>query len=72
MRRVQIGVLSFAMPPQIDLTLESSAAELAGEWLEARVLSRVGDQVAALRECFAAYLTFMRFLACNRKEIESV
>lgn len=70
MRRVQIGVLSLAVPPQVDLALESSAAELAGERLEARVFPRVRDQVAALRERFAAYLTFMRFLACNRKETE--
>lgn len=72
MRRAYVGVLSLAVPPQIDFTLESSAAELAGEWLETRVLSRVRDQVAALRERFAAYLTFVRFLACNRKKIKSV
>lgn len=72
MRRAYVGVLGLAVPPQIDLTLKSSAAEFAGEWLETRVLSRVRDQVAALRERFAAYLTFVRFLACNRKNIKSV
>jgi len=68
MRRVQVCVLGLAMPPQIDLTLESSAAKLASEWLVTCMFSRVRDQVAALRERFAAYLTFMRFLACNRKK----
>lgn len=55
-------MLGLAMPPQIDLTLKSSAAEFAGERLVTRVLSRVRDQIAALRERFAAHLTFVRFL----------
>lgn len=67
MRRVEVGVLGLAMPPKIDLPLESTTAKLAGERLEARVLPRVRDQVAALRERLAAHLALMRFLACDRK-----
>lgn len=69
-RRVQIGVLRLAVPPQVHLTLEGPAAEVAGERLEARVLPRVRDQVAALRERLAAHLTLVGLLACNRKGTE--
>jgi hypothetical protein len=69
MRRVEVGVLSLAVPPQIDLPLESSTAELAGERFEARMLPRVRDQVAALRKSLAAHLTFMRFFAWNRRKV---
>lgn len=48
MRRVEIGVLGFAVPPQINLPLEGTAAQFAGEGLETRVLPRMRDQVAAL------------------------
>lgn len=68
MRRVEIGVLGLAMPSKVDLPLESSAAELAGERLETRVLPRMRDQIAALRERLAAHLTLVRFLACNKRK----
>lgn len=72
MRRVEVGVLGFAMPPQVNLPLESSAAKLTGERLEARVFPRVRDQVAALRERLAAHLALMRFLACNKMVIKRI
>lgn len=59
-------MLGLSMPSQVDLPLESSAAKLAGERLEARVLSRMRDQVTALRERLAAYLALVRLLTCNR------
>lgn len=71
-RLIEIGVLSLAVPPQVDLPLESSAAQLARERLETRVLSRMRDQVAALRERFAAYLTLVWLLACDRKQMETI
>lgn len=67
LRRVQIGVLGLSMPSQVDLPLECPAAKLAGERFEARVLPRMRDQVTALWERFAAYLTLVRFLAWKRK-----
>lgn len=66
LRGVQIRVLRLPVPSQVHLPLESSAAELAGERLEAGVLPRVRDQVTALRERLAAYLTLVRLLAWNR------
>jgi len=72
MRRIEIGVLGLAVPPQVDLPLESSAAQLARERLETRVLSRMRDQIAALREGFSAHLTLVRFLACDRKQMEAI
>lgn len=66
MSGAEIGVLSLAMPPQVDLPLECPAAKFTGERLEASVLPRVGDQVAALRERLAAHLTLVRLFACNK------
>lgn len=60
MRGPEIGVLGLAVPPQIDLPLESSSAELASERLESRVFPRVRYQIATLGERLAAYLTLVR------------
>lgn len=63
----QIGVLSLAMPPQVNLPLKCPAAKFTGERLESRVLPRVSDQIAALRERFATHLTLVRLFACNKE-----
>lgn len=68
MRRAEIGVLSLAVPPQVDLPLESSSAQLACERLESRVLPRVRYQIATLRERLATYLTLVRLFTCDKVE----
>lgn len=72
MGRVEVGVLGFAMPPQVDLPLKSSAAKLAGERLEARMFPRMRDQVAALRKRLAAHLALVRFFACDNKKMKDI
>lgn len=57
----KLGVLSLLVPTQVYFPLERPSAEVAGERLEPRVLSRVGDQVRALRESFTADCALMRF-----------
>lgn len=51
------------MAAQIDFSLESSAAEVAGERLESGVLSRMRDQVGGLTERLPAYCALVWFLA---------
>lgn len=63
-------MLTLPVPPQIDLPLERLVAEAALKGLITRVLTHVRDQVAALRERFAAHHAFVRFLACNMKSRE--
>lgn len=66
--RADLRVLRLTVPSQIDFALESSTAQVASERLETRVLSRVSYEVAALRECLAAYLTLVWFFTCKRKK----
>lgn len=40
-----IGVLGLLMPAEVNLPLESSSAQVAGEGLESGVLAAVSDQV---------------------------
>ena len=60
-----IAVLGLLVAPQVDLPLESSAAEITGEGFVARVLPGVGDQVAALTERLPAHDTLVRLLSCR-------
>ena len=48
--RPDVAVLSLLVSPQVDLPLESSAAEITGEGFVAGVFPGVSDQVAALAE----------------------
>lgn len=57
-------MLGLPMPPQVHFSLESSTAHITGEWLEPGVLARVGDEVGALAEGFAAHLAFVGFFTC--------
>ena len=52
-------MLAFLVPPQVDFSLESSSAVIAGERFVAGVLPGVRDQVGRLAECFAADRTFV-------------
>ena len=61
--RPHVAVLSLLVSPQVDLPLESSAAEITGERFVARVLPGVGDQVAALTERLPAHDTLVRLLS---------
>ena len=61
--RPDVAVLSLLVSPQVDLPLESSAAEITGERFVARVLPGVSDQVAALTEGFPAHHTLVGLLA---------
>lgn len=63
----QIRVLCLLVASQIDLALERLVAQLAGEGLVAGVFAGVRYQVRALAEGFAAHLTLVRFLTCNRE-----
>ena len=60
-----VTVLGLLVAPQVDLPLESSAAEITGEGFVARVLPGVGDQVAALTERLPAHDTLVRLLSCR-------
>ena len=57
------SVLRLLVSPQIHLSLEAFAAEVAAERLVSRVFPAVCDEVGALAEGFATHLTFVRFLA---------
>ncbi len=59
-------MLTFAVSPQVNFALESSAAVVAGERLVAGVLPRVGDQVGRLTKRFPADGTLVRFLTCTQ------
>lgn len=65
-------MLTFPVPPQVDLPLEGLVAEAALEGLVAGVLTHVRDQVAALGKRLAAHHALVRFLACNTKKGERV
>ena len=53
------------MPPEVDLPLESSLADAAGERFVAAVLAHVRDQVRRLAERLPAHDALVRFLAWN-------
>ena len=61
--RPHVAVLSLLVSPQVDLPLESSAAEITGERFVAGVLPGVSYQVAALTEGFPADHTLVRLLS---------
>ena len=48
-------MLGLLVSPEVHLPLERLVAQFAGEWLVARVLPRVRDQVGALTERLAAH-----------------
>ena len=51
------------MTTQVNLALETTLANAAGERLVAAVLAHVGDQVGRLAEGFSADDALVRFLA---------
>lgn len=63
-----VVVLTLAVPPQIDLTLEGLFAEAAGEGLVPGVLPHVRDQVGALAERLLADDAFVRLLTWGEGE----
>jgi hypothetical protein len=65
-RRIELGVLAFAVPPQVNFALESPAAVVAGERLVAGVLPRVGNQVGRLAKGFPADGAFVRLFTCTQ------
>ena len=65
--RPHVAVLSLLVSPQVNLPLESSAAEITGERFVARVLPGVSYQVAALTEGLPAHHTLVRLLSYNKK-----
>ena len=62
-QRPHVAVLGLLVSPQVNLPLESSAAEVAREGFVARVLPGVSYQVAALTEGFPAHHTLVRLLS---------
>lgn len=58
-------MLGLLVPPQVHLALEGSAAQVAGEGFEARVLAAVRDQVRGLTEGLPTHLALVRLLTCN-------
>lgn len=66
LRGPQVRMLRFPVPAQVDLSLERSAAQFAGEWFEAGVLAGMGDQVGTLAERFPADLALVGLLACGQ------
>lgn len=63
--RSKIGVLRFLVPAEVDLSLESSAAQVARERFVSRVLTTVRDQIRRLAKGFSANLTLVRFFTCK-------
>ena len=61
--RPHVAVLGLLVSPQVNLPLESSAAEITREGFVARVLPGVSYQVAALTEGFPADNTLVRLLS---------
>ena len=60
-----VRVLGLLVSPEVHLPLERLVAQFAGEWLVARVLPRVRDQVGALTERLAAHCALVGLLACR-------
>ena len=58
-----VAVLGLLVAPQVDLPLESSAAEITGEGFVAGVLPGVSDQVAALAERLPAHHALVGLLS---------
>ena len=58
-------MLGLLVSPEVHLPLERLVAQFAGEWLVARVLPRVRDQVGALTERLAAHCALVGLLACR-------
>lgn len=65
----QFGVLGLLVAAQVHFPLERTAAQVAGEGLEARVLPRVGDQVRGLAEGLAAHRALVGLLAWKEEAI---
>ncbi len=65
---VQLGVLTLAVPPQVDFALESAAAVVASKRLVTSMLPRVGDQVGRLAESLTTDRAFVRLLTCKLKK----
>ena len=63
------GVLRLAVTAQINLALERSGADAAGERLEAGVLATVSDEVRRLTKGLATLATNVRLLSCNTRDI---
>ena len=67
-RWIELGVLAFAVPPQVNFALEGASAVVASERLVAGVLPGVCDQVGRLAEGFPADRALVRLFACNYKQ----
>lgn len=59
-------MLGLRVPAQVDLALKGPRAGPAGEWLEARVLATVRNEIGGLTECFATLTADVGLLACEQ------
>lgn len=56
-------MLRLLVPPEVDFSLEGSAAEVTCEGLKARVLPGMRYEIGRLTECLTADRAFVRFFA---------
>lgn len=63
---IELGVLAFSVPPQVNFALKSSSAMIASKRFVAGVLPRVSDQVGRLTKGFAAYCALVRLFTCTQ------
>lgn len=68
-RAAHICMLTFAMAPQVDLSLERLIAHAALEWLITRMFSHVRNEVGALAERLLANYADVWFLTWKEKRL---
>lgn len=59
-------VLTFPVPPEVNLPLEGLVAKSATERFVAGVFPEMSDEVRGLTESFPANDAFVRFFSCNK------